>query len=303
MRKSTNLRHETKIAANGSYDSSRVTIDTIVVHTMVGTLDGTAAWFSNAGRSKLSSAHYGVGFDGRIQLYVEEDKTAYHAGNYPMNQRSIGIEFEDKGKPNDPRPELLYQTGAKLIADIARHYNITLDRSHVVKHKEVSQSSTACPGTLDIEKLINEAKNILGLGDPIKDYQMTESVFVGMVTKSRNFDDIADYLKLSQEARLDPKAGEKVVNEIKTIQSESKKLIEQSNKLLDQFESKSDQPEVGDSVLEKILPPKEPETLSTEDNPLLFDTKEELATIERGKKLLYEDISKLWNSLISWFWT
>lgn len=144
------------VVATGNYDTSRVTIDRIVIHTMVGTVAGAAARF--AGKGNQVSAHYGVGYDGKLYHWLEEMYTAYHAGNYPMNQRSIGIEHEDMGNYNSPRPDVLYQTSARLVADIAKYYGIPLDRQHVLKHSEVI--ATGCPDSLDIDKIVSMAQAI-----------------------------------------------------------------------------------------------------------------------------------------------
>ena len=131
---------------------------------MVGSASSAASRFysTNAG----ASAHYGVLKNGDIWHWVDEDNTAYHAGNYPMNQRSVGIEHEDNGMVNGiyddgPRPDALYTTSANLVRDICKFYNIPIDRIHILKHSEVSDKPTACPDALDIDRIVREAN-----GDP-----------------------------------------------------------------------------------------------------------------------------------------
>lgn len=129
-------------------------IDRIVVHTMVGTLAGTVAHFASPG-AKVS-AHYSVGLDGSLVQHVYESDTAYHAGAWPMNLRAIGIEHEDAGDPTAPRPAALYAASARLIAAIAGRWGIPIDSAHVIPHREVS--ATACPGALDVGRLITLAQ-------------------------------------------------------------------------------------------------------------------------------------------------
>jgi hypothetical protein len=143
----------------GNYDESRVPIDRIIIHTMAGTWQGAAARFDN--NTSNVSAHYGIKYDGGLIHWLEETFTAYHSGDYPMNQRSIGIEHEDMGNYNDPRPDVLYQTSGKLVADICKFYNIPCDRTHILKHSEVSDKPTACPDALDIDRIIREAQGVL----------------------------------------------------------------------------------------------------------------------------------------------
>lgn len=129
-------------------------IDTIVLHWIVGTLASAGATFNNP--SRIASAHYGIGGQAEVHQYVKEEDTAYHAGNLAVNLRSIGIEHE--GGPSIPIKEDTYKLSAQLVAEIAKRYNIPLDRVHIKGHKEIS--ATQCPGTLDIDRIIRDAKVI-----------------------------------------------------------------------------------------------------------------------------------------------
>ena len=149
----TTLPYTELEVATGNYDTSRVTIDRIVIHTMVGTWQAAAARFDN--QTSKVSAHYGVKLDGGLVHWLEEYNTAYHAGNYAMNQRSIGIEHEDGGDYNGVRPDVLYTTSANLVRDICKFYNIPIDRQHILKHSEVI--ATGCPDALDIDRIVREA--------------------------------------------------------------------------------------------------------------------------------------------------
>lgn len=128
---------------------------------MVGKAPAADARFNKP--NEQASAHYGVLYNGDIWHWVDEDLVAFHTGNYATNQRSIGIEHEDNGMVNGtyddgPRPEALYKASGKLVRDICSFYKIPIDRQHILKHKEVSDSATACPDALDIDKIISYAK-------------------------------------------------------------------------------------------------------------------------------------------------
>lgn len=140
-----------QIPANtNNYSKGRGTnkVELIIVHWIVGTLEVADKTFQNP-NSKVS-AHYGVGGN-NIHQYVSESDTAWHAGNLSINKKSIGIEHE--GGPNLPISEDTYKTSASLIKDICQRYNIPIDRTHIKGHKEIVP--TQCPGTLDIDKIIN----------------------------------------------------------------------------------------------------------------------------------------------------
>lgn len=64
----------------------------VTVHTMVGTLAGSEAWFTPAGRPY---SHFGVGGDGRIRQW--QDLRYRAASDRDGNPYSISIECEDHG--------------------------------------------------------------------------------------------------------------------------------------------------------------------------------------------------------------
>ncbi len=140
----------------------------VVVHTTAGSFGAAAAWFANP--ESGVSAHYIVGLDGRVAQLVDEGDTAQHAGRVrepsadliagvdDPNLITIGIEFEDGGDPLEvDRPEAQYRSGAALIAAASRRWEFPLDRRHVIGHREVFAAKD-CPGNLDIERLIEAAR-------------------------------------------------------------------------------------------------------------------------------------------------
>ncbi len=156
-RQVTSLPVIEKSVANGNWDTSRKTINRVIIHTMVGTAVSADSRFNNS--TQQVSAHYGVLLDGTIWHWVDEDNTAYHAGDYAVNQSSIGIEHEDNGDYNGVRPDALYNASAKLVRDICQFYNIPIDRQHILKHSEVHP--TGCPDALDIDRIVQQASSAI----------------------------------------------------------------------------------------------------------------------------------------------
>lgn len=80
-----------------------------------------------------------------------------------MNARSIGIEHKNAtGAPTWTISEATYASSAKLIADIAHRYGFYPDSTHVIPHKQVH--ATACPGGIDMNKLIRMAQTVYNGG-------------------------------------------------------------------------------------------------------------------------------------------
>lgn len=144
-----------KGSPNSYKGRKNTTIDRIVIHWFgSGTLESANDRFQNA--ANQVSAHYGIS-KGRIWQWVKEEDTSYNAGNWPMNLRCIGIEHDATLNGHDLSEED-YQNSGALIASIAKRHNIPLDRQHVIGHREVKP--TACPGTVNIDKLIAIAKGV-----------------------------------------------------------------------------------------------------------------------------------------------
>ncbi len=104
--------------------------------------------------ASILSAHYVIGSDGRIAQLVSEDDTAYHAGVYSVNERSIGIEHE--AGPAMPPSDRLYAASAQLHAEIASRHGLALEvGTTVLPHRAIVP--TECPGTLDLDRIVREA--------------------------------------------------------------------------------------------------------------------------------------------------
>ncbi|HEX9060865.1 MAG TPA: N-acetylmuramoyl-L-alanine amidase [Clostridia bacterium] len=176
-RQTTSLPCQQFTVGQGNWNSDRAPIiHSIILHTMVGTVDGANARF-NTPNSQVS-AHYGIGLDGKLYQWVDEDNVAFHAGNYLVNQSSIGIEHEDGTNPqtnpqgyNNPRPDALYETSAKLVADICKFYDFPADTDHIFRHEDVIDKQfypggTSCPDALDTNRIIRMANEILNPPPP-----------------------------------------------------------------------------------------------------------------------------------------
>lgn len=138
----------------------------IVMHWIgAGDADGAIAHFRNP--DSRVSAHYLVRRDGRVEALVGEADTAYHAGDFNVNLLSIGIEHETT--PTLPPTDELYAASARLIRQIADRYGIDLQVGvTVLPHNKVTP--TACPGTIDLERIVREAN-----GPDVEEYaRLTE---------------------------------------------------------------------------------------------------------------------------------
>lgn len=146
-------------------------VDMLVVHHSVGPEfrdvdhDTIAWWFSDIGRNRgyaglAHSGHYYKGREtfaqaqlaghwhgGRYCVFEIMDdvlnNVAWHAGNWPVNQRSLGL--ENCGRYSSPADDAVL----RAIADYWRPHDQRLNgNSYINPHRDVSTTGTACPERL-----------------------------------------------------------------------------------------------------------------------------------------------------------
>jgi hypothetical protein len=139
-----------------------------------GTLDQAIAHFKDS--NAVVSAHYIVGTTGRIVQVVADEDTAYQAGDWTTNLLSIGIEHE--ATPTLVPSDALYAASAWLHRYLADKHHLTLAAGTTVKrHRDIV--ATACPGTLDVERIVNTANGGSTMPlDPVNDAAAFKAMFL-----------------------------------------------------------------------------------------------------------------------------
>lgn len=122
-------------------------IEKITVHHMAGVLSAERCGqiFQNPGRN--GSSHYGIGVDGEIAVYVEEENTAWTDSNWNSNIHSVTIENSNSDTGGDwPVSDATYNSLIKLVADIAKRNGLgkLVPGQNLTWHS--MYASTTCPG-------------------------------------------------------------------------------------------------------------------------------------------------------------
>ncbi len=140
----------------------------ITLHIMVGHLTGTDSTFQHPNGA---SAHYGIGADGTIHQYVNENDGSWSDANYTSNNSTISIEHEG-GMNGIPCTQACMDASAKLCADIARRQGWTHLQhdglnGNIWLHREIPGTDHAgcpdrAPNSLDVNYVINKANQLLG---------------------------------------------------------------------------------------------------------------------------------------------
>ena len=139
----------------------------IVYHIMEGTLLGTHSWLHN--KNSGVSYHYGIGKDGEIFQWVDEDNAAWHAGivetcawelydGINPNYQTVGIACE--GYSGDPFSEKMIESLVWLSKDVAARWGIPATDDILIGHFKISGTRRAnCPGpTFPWDRLMKELK-------------------------------------------------------------------------------------------------------------------------------------------------
>lgn len=139
------MKFDSAHTSNFTSGRSGQSIDTIMVHNTVGSFQSAVNWFKNS--TSNVSAHYVISRQGEIKQMVEDEHTAWHAGNSDINRRSIGIEHEAT-EAQKGFTTAMENASIALIKYLMHEYNVSVDR--VLPHRIDwgGAHNTSCPNLL-----------------------------------------------------------------------------------------------------------------------------------------------------------
>lgn len=159
-------------ADEGNYTKGRSgrKIEAITIHHMAGRLTAEQCGRIFQAKGRYGSSHYGVGYDGSIANYVDEENTAWTNSNWDSNCKSITIEISDNDNSwyvNDTTLNAVI----KLVADIAKRRGLgtLVPGKNLTWHSMFT--STDCPGDYLRSKMqyIADEANKINNSEPIKE--------------------------------------------------------------------------------------------------------------------------------------
>jgi N-acetyl-anhydromuramyl-L-alanine amidase AmpD len=138
-------QYGTTPGAYGNHDLSarpeRQKIEYIVIH------DTEASWATTLDLVQdptYVSWHYSLrSVDGQIAQHVKTNDVAWHAGNWDVNARSVGLEHEGFAADGSWYTEALYRSSSKLVRYLAQRFGIPLNRQHILGHDTVPGTTAA----------------------------------------------------------------------------------------------------------------------------------------------------------------
>jgi len=175
--------------------------------------------FQREGRN--ASSNYGIGSDGRIALYIDENDRSWCSSSSSNDHRAITIEVANNGgEPNWPVSGKAYESLILLLTDICRRNNIKqllweadksligqVDRQNMTVHRWFSSKS--CPGDYlyklhgDIAKEVN--KNLEARVKEVEDVDFSKltdeevDILMARINKRLAEKPTSDYAKESSE--------------------------------------------------------------------------------------------------------
>lgn len=189
-------------AYEGNYTKGRSgrKIEAITIHHMAGRLTAEQCGRIFQAKGRYGSSHYGVGYDGSIANYVDEEDTAWTNSNWDSNCKSVTIETSDNDNSwyvNDITLNALI----KLVADIAKRRNL----GKLVPGKNLTWHSmftnTTCPGDYLRSKMqyIADEANKINCGSSVPSsnvvnvYYRVKTQKHGWLPEVKNLEDYAGW--------------------------------------------------------------------------------------------------------------
>lgn len=122
----------------------------ITPHHMAGKLTARQCGNIFANPSRQASANYGIGYDGEIACYVDEENRAWTSSNRENDCQAITIEVANSANGNPwPISDAAWNSLVKLCVDICKRYNFKLTydgtkNGSLTRHDMFA--NTNCPG-------------------------------------------------------------------------------------------------------------------------------------------------------------
>lgn len=153
----------TKISPNKSSPRNHK-IDTVTIHCVVGQCSVETLGNVFAPTSRQASSNYGIGYDGRIGMYVEEKDRSWCSSNAANDNRAITIEVASDTKAPYAVNAKAYAALIDLLVDICKRNGIkelvwSTNKADRVNHKNGCNmtvhrdyANKSCPGTYLYER-------------------------------------------------------------------------------------------------------------------------------------------------------
>ena len=195
----SSLVNYTRLSPN-RYDGRIHKIDTITIHCVVGqcSVETLGSIFANA--NKEASSNYGVGYDGRIGMYVEEKNASWCSSSYSNDNRAVTIEVASNTYDPYYVNDKAYNATINLVADICKRNGIKkliwstdkntrvnhLNGCNMTVHRDYANKS--CPGDYLYNRMGDIASKVnKKLGSSTTNLESEENTMEAKLNDKNNF--------------------------------------------------------------------------------------------------------------------
>lgn len=181
-------------------------IDTITIHCVVGqaSVESLGNLFANP--SKQASSNYGIGYNGRIGMYVEEKDRSWCSSNRDNDNRAITIECASDNKYPYAINDKVYQSLIQLLVDICKRNEIKelkwkADKKLIGKIEEQNMTvhrwfaNKSCPGDYIYNRLGQIANEVNAILNENPGTNKLYCVQVGAYTDIKNAQNMLQKIK------------------------------------------------------------------------------------------------------------
>lgn len=147
------------------------TIDTIAIHCTAGQCSVETLGSIFAASSRKASSNYGIGYDGKIAMYVEEKNRSWCTSSSSVDNRAVTIEVASDHFAPYKVNNIVYNNLITLVTDICKRNNIkkllwknnkslmgNVAEQNMVPHRWTSNKS--CPGDYLFNKYTEIANKV-----------------------------------------------------------------------------------------------------------------------------------------------
>lgn len=161
----------TKISPNKTVNRNHK-IDTITIHCVVGQASAETLGDIFSKSARQASSNYGIGYDGKIGMYVEEKDRSWCTSSPSNDHRAVTIEVASDSTEPYAVNDKAYASLLNLVTDICKRNNIkklvwSTNKTNRVNHKNGCNmtvhrdyANKSCPGTYLYNKHAEIAKEV-----------------------------------------------------------------------------------------------------------------------------------------------
>lgn len=144
-------------------------INKITIHHMAGVMSAEQCGYVFSSPSRQASSNYGIGVDGEIACYVEEENAAWTSSSYWNDNQAVTMEVSNSYAGGDwPISDASWDSMIRLCADICKRYGIEPSYTGgtdgtFTEHR--MYAATGCPGEYihsRMYKIVEEVKKAMG---------------------------------------------------------------------------------------------------------------------------------------------